>query len=130
MPSGLSPCALCHARVAACVWGPNLPSAGTPTIFCHATTSGPLEPRATCACGVEGGPAGVGTETGMVVIPGMLLGAGTAGADGTALVVNEVSALLHVSGPTTPSGARPCAACHALVAASVLGPKMPSDFAP
>src|SRR5260370_9579237 len=127
MPSGVSPCALCHARVAACVCGPNLPSAGTPTIFCHATTSAPLEPSPICACVVDAGAEGIDMVIG--VVPGITPGMGTPGAaEGTPASV--ASAFCHVTGPTMPSAATPCAACQVLVAASVFGPKMPSALTP
>src|SRR5205807_1289251 len=105
------------------------PSAGTPTIFCHATTSGPLEPSPICACVIANGEGGdgVGAETGIVGIDGTTPGTG---APGTALVTNDPNAFAQVSGPTIPSGVTPCAACHVFVAASVFGPKMPSDLTP
>src|SRR5260370_16911442 len=104
MPSGVSPCALCHARVAACVCGPNLPSAGTPTIFCHATTSAPLEPSPICACVVDAGAEGIDMVIG--VVPGITPGMGTPAApEGTPPTAPTPSS--HRPAPTIPSPPTP-----------------------
>jgi hypothetical protein len=47
-PVAGTPCAFCQLVTAACVSGPNAPSAVAPTACWTALTTGPLSPRCSC----------------------------------------------------------------------------------